>query len=221
MADAAPMAADAALLVGQGFLVGVAVTAPPGPVGALCIQRTLLGGLWQGLSTALGALLADAFYGTVAAFGLAQVTAPTGWVRQAAAAVVAVLLSLLGFKYLRRAWRGEGPLQEPPEKSRGAGLAALTATTFVLTLATPGTLPAFVVMFTSLGLADRCVACPGGPFLVVLGVVVGAAAWWLLLCGVIHRFRAHTKGWMRGMEYACGLLLFVGAVGAVWSGFVR
>jgi putative LysE/RhtB family amino acid efflux pump len=219
IAAAGPLSVDGAVLFVKGTLVGVAVTAPPGPVGGLCIQRTLRGGLWPGLSTALGALIADAFYGALAAFGLAQIAVPHGPWREVLAVIVAAALTVLGVKYLRRAWRGEVEIEPAPEKTRFAGLAGLVLGTFLLTLTTPATLPAFVVMFASLGLAAESADCAGGPFLVVSGVVAGAAAWWFVLCGAVHRFRDHARGWIRGMEYACGLLLLIGAAGAIWSGF--
>jgi threonine/homoserine/homoserine lactone efflux protein len=218
LADAGSVSADAALLFFQGILVGFAVTAPPGPVGGLAMERTLRLGLRQGLSTALGALLADVFYATIAAFGLASVAAPSGIWREVIAVVVAILLAGLGVTYLRRAWKGTTPAAAET-KPRGSGLAGLVAGTFVLTLGTPGTLPAFVAMFASLGLAAKSAETPGGPFLVVLGVVAGAAAWWAALCGVVHRLRDRAHGWLRGMEYACGALLLLGAAGAVWTGF--
>lgn len=217
LAQVGPLSADGAVLVAQGALVGVVVTAPPGPVGGLCVQRTLKGGLMAGLSTALGALLADTFYCVVAAFGVAQVAAPQGWLRIALAIAVAVALSALGVKYVRRALRHKPDLEVEQPKSRFAGLLGLVAGTFVLTLWTPGTLPAFLVMFASLGIAARAAECAGGPFLVVFGLLLGASAWWLLLCGVVHRFRAHAKNWLRWTELACGILLFVGAAGAIWS----
>ena len=219
LAQVGPLSADGAVLLAQGAIVGVVVTAPPGPVGGLCVQRTLKGGLAAGLSTALGALLADVLYCVVAAFGLTQFAAPQGTLRVVLALVVAAALSALGVKYLRRAVRHQPDLEVAQPKSKFAGLLGLVAGTFVLTLWTPGTLPAFVVMFASLGIAARAAECAGGPFLVVFGLLLGASAWWVLLCGLVHRFRAHAKNWLRWTEFACGVLLFVGAIGAVWSAF--
>lgn len=217
LAQVGPLSADGAVLLAQGALVGVVVTAPPGPVGGLCVQRTLKGGLIAGLSTALGALLADTFYCIVAAFGVAQVAAPQGTLRLVLAIAVAAALTALGVKYVRRAWRGQVEVETAQPKSRFAGLVGLVAGTFVLTLWTPGTLPAFLVMFASLGIAARAADCAGGPFLVVFGLLLGASAWWLMLCGLVHKFRAHAMQWLRWMEFACGVLLFVGAAGAIWS----
>lgn len=54
----------------KGFVIGFSIAAPVGPIGILCIQRTLSGGGVQGLVTGLGAATADALYGFIAAFGL-------------------------------------------------------------------------------------------------------------------------------------------------------
>lgn len=211
---------DGWLLFFHGTWVGIAVTAPPGPVGGMAVRRTLRDGLWRGLSTALGALLADVFYGALAVFGLSQLAEPTGWVRTAIAVVVAVILTVLGWKYLRQARAGTVVLPATPEAARpGTGLLTTTISTFFLTLWTPGTLPAFVGLFAGLGLAQRAVDCEGGPFLVLAGVVVGAAAWWAALCSLAHRFRSVAGNWLRAMEFVCAVLLFVGAAFAVWHGF--
>ena len=58
----------------QGLLIGVAVAAPVGPIGLLCIQRTLNDGRVAGLVSGLGAATADAVYGCIAAFGLVLVS---------------------------------------------------------------------------------------------------------------------------------------------------
>ena len=54
----------------KGFIIGISIAAPVGPIGVLCIQRTLTGGYIHGLVTGLGAATADAVYGFIAAFGL-------------------------------------------------------------------------------------------------------------------------------------------------------
>src|ERR1051326_2829952 len=54
----------------KGLAIGFAIAAPVGPIGVLCIRRSLAEGRWIGLVTGLGAATADAAYGAVAAFGL-------------------------------------------------------------------------------------------------------------------------------------------------------
>src|SRR5919206_4525412 len=54
----------------RGLVVGLAVAAPVGPIGVLCIRRTLADGRAAGLVSGLGAATADAIYGCIAGFGL-------------------------------------------------------------------------------------------------------------------------------------------------------
>ena len=61
-------------LFAPGLLFGLAIAAPVGPIGLLCIQRTLNQGRLAGLLSGLGAATADGFYGSVAAFGLSLVS---------------------------------------------------------------------------------------------------------------------------------------------------
>ena len=61
-------------LLPRGILLGLAITAPVGPIGVLCISRTLSAGRAMGFATGLGAATADAVYGAVAAFGLTAVS---------------------------------------------------------------------------------------------------------------------------------------------------
>lgn len=58
----------------KGLLIGFCIAAPVGPIGLLCIQRTLNYGRLSGLFTGLGAATADAFYGAIAAYGLTLVS---------------------------------------------------------------------------------------------------------------------------------------------------
>ena len=54
----------------RGLIIGFSIAAPVGPIGVLCIRRTLASGRLVGLLSGLGAATADAFYGSIAAFGL-------------------------------------------------------------------------------------------------------------------------------------------------------
>ena len=58
----------------QGLLIGVSIAAPVGPIGVLCIRRTITYGRVMGFLTGGGAATADAFYGAVAAFGLTSIS---------------------------------------------------------------------------------------------------------------------------------------------------
>ncbi len=65
---------DGGVLI-RGVVVGASIAAPVGPIGVLCIRRTLAGGRVAGFASGLGAATADAAYGAIAALGLTSVTA--------------------------------------------------------------------------------------------------------------------------------------------------
>lgn len=57
-------------LAWKGIIIGILVSAPMGPIGMLCIQRTLIKGRWHGFVTGLGAALSDIMYATIACLGM-------------------------------------------------------------------------------------------------------------------------------------------------------
>lgn len=205
------------LLFFKGTWVGLAVTAPPGPVGGLAVRRTIRDGFAPGLSIAIGALLADVALGVVAMLPASQFQGFGGGWDIALALVVAAALIFLGVKYFRRALHGQVFDTAAPETTKGPGLVGLTAGTFALTLMTPGTIPAFIIFFTQLRLGQGAAETQFGPWLVIGGVATGAAVWWLALCAIVHRFRTHAQGWMRALEFVCAGLMFVGASFALWK----
>src|SRR5215213_2397163 len=112
----------------EGVVIGFAVAAPVGPIGVLCIRRTLADGRASGFVSGLGAATADAVYGAIAAFGLTLVTdfllGGASWLRLIGGA----FLLFLGVKtFLTR------PAERAAE-ARGGGLPGAYASTFVLTL---------------------------------------------------------------------------------------
>jgi threonine/homoserine/homoserine lactone efflux protein len=175
-------------IFGRGVVMGLAVAAPVGPIGLLCVQRTLQDGRIYGLATGLGAATADTFYGLVAAFGLTFVSSffleQQLWI----ALLGGLYLCLLGIRILRSA-----PPEMAAQRERG-GLLQAYGSTFLLTLTNPVTILSFVAIFAGLGLAQS-----GEDYLaaslLVLGVFCGSAAWWLLLSGGVSliRDRANTR----------------------------
>ena len=167
---------------GQGLVMGLAVAAPVGPIGLLCIQRTLLDGRIYGLATGLGAATADALYGLVAAFGLTFIA--SFFLEQQ------LWIALLGGLYL--CFLGQRIFRAAPEslaaQSDRGGLLQAYGSTFLLTLTNPITILSFVAIFAGLGLVqgdDDYVAAA----ILVLGVFCGSAAWWLLLSGGVSLIR--------------------------------
>jgi threonine/homoserine/homoserine lactone efflux protein len=188
----------------EGVVIGLAVAAPVGPIGVLCIRRTLAGGRASGFVSGLGAATADAAYGSVAALGLTFVTSlligAETWLRL----LGGVFLVFLGVRtFLSRP-------SERPAAVRKGHLPGAYASTLVLTLANPATILSFAAIFAGLGAGSM-----GGDAVhamsLVLGVFCGSALWWFVLSGATSLFRAKLS--------ACGLRWVNRISGVVLAGF--
>ena len=197
------MSAAAQILL-KGLVIGFAIAAPVGPIGVLCIRRTLADGRASGFVSGLGAATADAMYGAVAAFGLTLVSSllvrQQAWLRL----VGGIFLCYLGL----RTW-----LARPSEDARAAGRAGLFgayASTLVLTLTNPTTILSFAAIFAGLGLATPQGSYAGAGVMVA-GVFLGSAFWWLLLSGGVGIVRSRVD--VRGLAWVNRLS------GAIIGGF--
>jgi threonine/homoserine/homoserine lactone efflux protein len=165
----------------KGLLFGFLLAATVGPMWVLCFRRTLAHGRLFGFVSGMGVATADAIYGFVAAFGLTVVSgfllAQKFW------------LSVIGGAFL--CWLGlrtlmAKPLDTPAEAPSGS-LAVAYSSTLALTLTNPATILAFAAIFAGLGLASS--GSYSEASMVVAGVVLGSASWWVLL--------ALGAGWLR------------------------
>lgn len=176
----------------KSALIGLSIAAPVGPIGLLCIQRTLDYGPRVGLATGLGAAAADATYGAIGAFGVtALITLLTG-ARPLLAAGGAMFLLWLAWS----AWHGAGPRQAAAVEGGVQGWHAFGGT-FLLTMSNPATILSFIAVFSSLA-GSMSTASPAW---MIAGVFVGSAAWWFVLVGMVGRARerlqaAHLR-WIR------------------------
>jgi len=82
----------------KGLVIGFSVAAPVGPIGILCINRTLSKGRLHGFVSGLGAATADALYGCIAAFGLTFITTFLLTQKSLLQLVGGLILSYLGVK---------------------------------------------------------------------------------------------------------------------------
>ena len=167
----------------KGILIGFSIAAPVGPIGILCIKRTLSSGRLVGLVTGLGAATADAFYGCVAAFGLTFISNflinQQIWLRL----VGGLFLCYLGIKTFFTL-----PEDSTPQPSQ-FGLFTAFGSSFFLTLTNPLTIIAFAAIFAGLGLVEANGAYSSAA-LIVLGVFLGSACWWFILSTTVSLVRA-------------------------------
>jgi threonine/homoserine/homoserine lactone efflux protein len=191
---------DASLLV-RGMLLGLSVAAPVGPIGLLCIRRTLSAGRLTGFVSGLGAATADLMYGSVAAFGVTVVTqaltAQTLWLRL----IGSLFLLYLGVQTLRA--------RPATRSAEAAGRSLLSAylSTLALTITNPLTILSFAGMFTALGVGAAAGSYAEG-MLVAAGVFLGSALWWLLLSGGASMLRERLDArWLLWINRASGAMI--------------
>lgn len=162
----------------KGVIAGVALAAPVGPVGILCIHRTIRDGRASGFMTGLGAAAADMVYAVIATFGLTLVSDALDYFEWELRLIGAVLLAVIGVRiWFRRPVMGKQNAEARPRKEY---LADFTSG-FFITLTNPITLVAFMALMTGLELGDlgfdAWLAC-----LFVVATFVGSNLWWFLLC---------------------------------------
>ncbi|MBE7554247.1 MAG: LysE family transporter [Anaerolineales bacterium] len=175
----------------KGLIIGFSIAAPVGPIGVLCIRRTLTQGHWAGLLSGLGAATADAFYGSVAGFGLTVISTLLIGQQFWFSLIGGIFLCYLGGKtFVARP-------AETAAQSKGRGVIGAYASTLFLTLTNPATILSFAAIFAGLGLANAS-GDYGSASLMVLGVFLGSALWWLILSGGISLLRGKLTSDMLG-----------------------
>jgi len=198
-----------ALLFSKAALIGLSIAAPVGPIGLLCIQRTLDHGPRAGLAAGLGAASADALYGAAGAWGVAAVISALTGARMALGVAGAVFLLWLAWA----TWHSGGAGQAAAGRPEGGRPVRVFATTFVLTLANPATILSFIAIFSALAAA----VVSASPTWMVAGVFAGSAAWWLVLVGCVARLR-HAVSPARLLWIRRASALVLGFFGAVQLG---
>ncbi|WP_093795975.1 LysE family translocator [Sporomusa acidovorans] len=170
----------------KGVILGFSIAAPVGPIGVLCIRRTLASGMANGFLSGFGAASADAVYGCIAAFGITAISTLLLDNRFYLHVFGGLFLLYLGVYTFRAV------PSETAAAAAGKGLLGAYTSAFFLTLTNPTTIMSFVAVFAGLGIG----AAAGNFWLagfMVFGVFVGSLLWWLLLSSVVNALRANIK----------------------------
>jgi len=170
----------------KGVILGFAIAAPVGPIGILCIRRTVQFGRFSGLFSGLGAAFADTIYGIIAAFGLTLVSdfliAEQFWIR---------LVGGCFLLYLGARTFFAKPL-ERQETVTHKTLISDFVSTFLLTLTNPMTILSYFAIFAALGITRHEGEYASAGWL-VFGVLIGSSLWWLILSEGVTLFRKRVS----------------------------
>ena len=176
----------------RGLIAGFVIAAPVGPVNVLCISRTLTKGRISGLVSGVGAATADAFYGSIAGFGISLVIQflirEQFWIRL----VGGILLVMIGISYFFKPPRTlSGGKQEKTGQSD-------FVSTFLLTLTNPTTILSFLAVLAGLGMSEARASWL--TLVLVGGIFCGSMVWWIILTTAVNhlrdRFNDRAMLWM-------------------------
>ncbi len=167
----------------KGLILGFSIAAPVGPIGLLCIRRTLAEGRWSGLITGLGAATADTIYGFVAAFGLTAISSLLLDYKMPIQLIGSAFLFYLAITIFF-----SKPTENMERAPSAAALAHSYGSAVLLTLTNPTTILSFLAVFAGLGLVSEAGNYSGATFMVI-GVFTGSALWWVMLSSGIEAIR--------------------------------
>ena len=166
----------------KGILLGFSIAAPVGPIGVLCIRRTLANGMRNGFLSGLGAATADAIYGLLAVLGISVVSIFLLEYQSYLHMIGGIFLLYLGYTTFKA---------RPAEVSANASeeeLLGAYGSTLLLTITNPMTIMSFAAIFAGLGVGAANESYLSSLFL-VLGVFIGSMLWWLFLSGMVNMLR--------------------------------
>ena len=187
----------------KGLMIGFCIAAPVGPIGILCINRSLHGGFKSGFLTGCGAATADGFYGLIAGFGLTAISLFLTHQRLIIQLIGGLFLIYLGIKTL---------LAKPAEKEantqKSKGLLGDYLNTFFLTITNPMTILSFIAVFAGLGIGGMHISYLKS-ILLVLGVIFGSLVWWLSLTLFVSKILHHRVNiaWLKFIGLISGSIL--------------
>ena len=185
----------------KGLAIGFSIAAPVGPIGVLCIRRSLLEGRQVGFATGMGAATADAIYGCVAALGLTAISSTLVGYRSWLGFLGGLFLCYLGVRTF---------MSSPAARVaqiQGRGLLAAYLSTLFFTLTNPMTILSFVAVFAGFGLGSSPNYLAAS--VLVTGVFIGSALWWLLLSSGVALFQSRVgSGWMQVINRLSGCIIF-------------
>lgn len=201
----------------KGIIIGVLVSAPMGPIGLLCIQRTLNKGRWHGFFSGVGASFSDILYALITCLGMGIVIDFIEANQIVLQIIGSILLMIFGIYIFQS--NPSKSLQKPRETINTYSQDTLTA--FLLTLSNPFIIFLFIALFARFNFIapeEKLFSTVIG----LLGIVIGALSWWFVITTLVGKLRQiiNVRGlWI--MNKVVGIVIIVlsliGIFYSVWD----
>ena len=186
----------------KGLLLGFSVAAPVGPIGVLCINRTINKNFTSGFVSGLGAATADLIYGLIAGLGLTVIS--TFLVNQKTWIQI-IGLAFLIFTGIKTIIKKDNGFEFKPVTDMG--LLKDYFSTLFLTITNPVTILFFIAVFAGLGIADTINGVQ--PVIQLMtGVFLGSCIWWLFLSGITTKLKTRlSNNALKKINLISGILI--------------
>ncbi len=200
-----------AALLFKGILVGLLASIPLGPIGVMCIQRTLSRNHRSGFVSGLGAACADTIFATLALFSLTLVLTFIENNIMLIKALGGICVIIVGVKI----FLSNPVVQIRKNRAGKTNLWQDFISMFLITLTNPAFILIFVALFAAFGISREGLGNEGGA-LMIAGVLSGASLWWFSLTFVVsllrRRFRPRHLLWINRISGAVIVLLGAAAI---------
>ena len=172
----------------KGFIVGIGASIPLGPLGVMCVQKTLSKGRISGIATGLGASLTDTFFAALAILSLALIQDFVNTNRNLVLLIGGSIVMAIGFKIFIT-----NPVKQIRQNKGGKKLFEDFISAFIMTITNPGAIFLILGLFAFTGLAVNSTSSWRVIISALAGVFIGALTWWIILSTSINIFRAKFR----------------------------
>ncbi|MFA6779957.1 MAG: LysE family transporter [Paludibacteraceae bacterium] len=195
----------------KGLVIGVFVSAPVGPIGILCLQRTLNRGRAHGIATALGATLSDLLYAVIAVFSMSfiiEFITSHQFILQIIGSIIVFFFGL--YTYISNPIRKLSKMNNDKKNYIQDFF-----TSFGLTITNPLVIFLFIALFAKFSyITDDTTFLQS--ICGIFFIMCGALFWWTLLVNIVNMFRSRFN--MRGLyviNRGTGIILMILAIGSL------
>ena len=171
------------LLFLKSVIIGFSIAMPVGPIGMICIKKTLQNGLKSGIFVGIGAALGDCFYSLISAYGLSYISEEILTYETVIKICGSIFLIYIGLQELKKPWN----VKEDKATLSSTTNIKLISKVFLLTIANPATILAFLGVFAAVGSSD--IKGFSNILVIISGVFLGSITWWTLLSNSINKIR--------------------------------
>ncbi|MDP4209030.1 MAG: LysE family transporter [Bacteroidota bacterium] len=197
----------------KGILMGLVVSVPLGPVGVMCIQRTINRGMKSGLISGIGAASADTVYAIIAGFGLGYIVnfinQEKYWIQLIGAIIIIGMAIKIFYTNPAVELRNRRNKKSKPLED--------FISVFLVTLSNPAVFFVFIAMFAGFNVVSSQPNNYLSVLIAIGSIFLGAASWWYVLSAVVNKFRSRIRlkniWWLNKIMgvivFICGLVALI------------